>query len=74
MPVAAAAPRPRSRTPIYVALFVVAVLSGSALFVSGFTLGLQQALVARHAAQATRHLFDPFWEAYHKITTEYVGQ
>jgi carboxyl-terminal processing protease len=62
----------RSRTPIYVALFIVAVLSGSALFMSGFTLGLQQSLSPGTAAN-DQELFDPFWEAYHKIAAEYVG-
>jgi carboxyl-terminal processing protease len=51
----------------------VAVLSGSALFASGFTLGLQQAL-APGTASNERDLFEPFWEAYRKITTEYVGE
>jgi carboxyl-terminal processing protease len=52
---------------------VVAILSGSALFASGFTLGLQQAL-APGTASSERDLFEPFWEAYRKITTEYVGE
>lgn len=62
----------RPRTPIYVALFIVAVLSGTALFVSGFTLGLQQA-VSPGTSAGDQTLFDPFWEAYHKIAAEYVG-
>jgi len=56
-----------------VALVIIAILSGSALFASGFTLGLQQAL-APGTPTNERDLFDPFWEAYRKITTEYVGQ
>jgi carboxyl-terminal processing protease len=62
-----------SRTPIWVALFIVAVLSGSALFASGFTLGLQQSL-SPGTPTADRELFEPFWEAWHKISTEYVGE
>jgi len=62
----------RSRTPVYVALFIVAVLSGSALFVSGFTLGLQQSLSPGTAAQ-DEALFGPFWEAWNKIRAEFVG-
>ena len=64
--------REPSRTPIYVALFMVAVLSGVALFVSGFTLGLRQSL-SPGTASDDQALFDPFWEAYHKISAEYVG-
>ena len=63
----------RNRGAILVALVVVAILSGSALFASGFTLGLQQALAPGTPA-GERDLFDPFWEAYRKITTEYVGK
>lgn len=65
-------PREPSRAPIWLALVIVAILSGSALFASGFTLGLGQA-VAPGTAPDERALFDPFWEAYRKITAEYVG-
>jgi carboxyl-terminal processing protease len=63
----------RGRAPIVVALVIVAILSGSALFASGFTLGIQQAL-APGTPRDERALFDAFWEAYRKITTEYVGE
>jgi carboxyl-terminal processing protease len=62
----------RSRAPLWVALFVVAVLSGSALFVSGFTLGLQQSLAPGTSA-SDQQLLGDFWEAWHKINAEYVG-
>ncbi len=57
---------------LVVALFLVAVLAGSALFSAGFTLGIQQSLAPGHGASA-QGLFDPFWEAYDKIRTDYVG-
>lgn len=63
----------RSRAPLYVALFVVAVISGGALFVSGFTLGAQQSLTPGTSAQ-DQGLFEPFWEAWNKVTAEYVGE
>jgi carboxyl-terminal processing protease len=66
-------PATRSRGPLWAALFIVAVLSGSALFVSGFTLGLQQSL-APGTPSSDRELFEPFWEAWHKVSTEYVGE
>ncbi len=73
MPAVASAPAaPPSRTPLIAALVLVAVLAGSALFASGFTLGLQQSLAPGTSA-GEQELFDPFWEAYRKITTEYVG-
>ncbi len=62
----------RSRTPIYVAMFVVAALSGAALFASGFTLGAQQAVTPGTSA-ANQQLFTPYWEAFNKVTSQYVG-
>jgi carboxyl-terminal processing protease len=61
-----------SRTSIVVALFLVAVLAGSALFAAGFTLGLQQSLTPG-TGESEQELFSPFWEAYRKVTSEYVG-
>ena len=61
-----------SRAPIYVALFVVAALSGAALFTSGFSLGAQQAVTPGTSA-ADQQLFTPYWEAFNKVTSEYVG-
>jgi carboxyl-terminal processing protease len=55
-----------------VALFLVAVLAGSALFAAGFTLGLQQSLTPG-TRESEQELFAPFWEAYRKITSEFVG-
>ncbi len=48
------------------------VLAGSALFASGFTLGMQQSLAPGTSA-GEQQMFDPFWEAYRKISAEYVG-
>ena len=66
-------PEEPRRGPVMAARVLVAILAGSALFASGFTLGLQQAL-APGTPSGERDLFDPFWEAYRKISTEYVGQ
>lgn len=67
------APTERTRAPIYIALFCVAVLSGAALFVSGFTLGAQQSITPGTSAQ-NQQLFEPFWDAWNKVTTQYVGE
>ncbi|MEA2609457.1 MAG: carboxyl-terminal processing protease [Chloroflexota bacterium] len=55
-----------------IAIVVVAVLAGSALFLSGYTMGRQAAAepgtpVSEDAA------FQPFWDAYHTITERYAG-
>jgi carboxyl-terminal processing protease len=63
---------PPSRTPLIAAIILVAVLAGSALFASGFTLGVQQSLTPGTGSEE-QGLFDPFWEAYRKISAEYVG-
>ena len=73
VPVGAVVSHPRRRPlPIYLALFVVAVLAGSAVFVSGFTLGRQQGDTAGTAG-SLQDRFEPFWDAYHKIERDYVG-
>ncbi len=73
LPAVTSAPAaPSSRTPLVVALVLVAILAGSALFAAGFTLGLQQSLTPGTGA-AEQDLFDPFWEAYRKISADYVG-
>jgi carboxyl-terminal processing protease len=76
VPVAAplqASPPNRRRTYLLpIAMAVVAVLGGSALFVSGYTMGRQAATepgtpVSEDAA------FQPFWDAYHTINERYAG-
>ncbi len=57
---------------LYLAIFIVASLSGAALFVSGYTLGVQQSITPGTAAE-NQQLFEPFWEAWNKVTTQYVG-
>jgi carboxyl-terminal processing protease len=58
--------------PLPIAIAVVAVLAGSALFLSGYTMGRQAAAepgtpVSEDAA------FQPFWDAYHTINERYAG-
>ncbi len=62
-----------TRTPIFVALFIVAALSGAALFASGFALGAQQAVTPGTSA-SNQQLFTPYWEAFNKVTSQYVGE
>ena len=59
-------------SPLVLAVALVAVLAGSALFVSGFTLGRQAATTpGTPAAEAEE--FRAFWDAYRAITERYAG-
>ncbi len=62
-----------SRTSTLLALLVVAVLGGGALFVSGFTLG-RLAGATPGTTDTNQDLFRPFWDAYTDVSTNYVGQ
>ena len=65
---------PRSgRASTLVALLVVAIIGGSALFVSGFTLG-RLAGATPGTTDANQDLFRPFWDAYTDVSTNYVGK
>jgi carboxyl-terminal processing protease len=55
-----------------VALSLVAVLAGGALFLSGWTLGRQTALTPGTPVTETA-LFQPFWDAYGAVTDRYAG-
>lgn len=62
----------RRTNALVVAMAVVAVLAGSALFASGWTLGrLSAETPGTPADEAAR--FQPFWDSYHAITERYAG-
>lgn len=65
-------PRP-GRWPIYLAAFLVVILGGGGLFVSGFTLGRLESATPG-TSESRQELFRPFWEAYNDITLNYVGE
>ncbi|HEY3336056.1 MAG TPA: S41 family peptidase [Candidatus Limnocylindrales bacterium] len=69
-----AAPSLGSRRPsvLVAALAIVAVLAGSALFVSGWTLGRQAALTPG-TPSGEAEAFQPFWDAYRAVTERYAG-
>jgi carboxyl-terminal processing protease len=54
-----------------VALTLVAILGGSALFVSGYSLGHEQA-AQPGTASADEQAFKAFWDAYHGIKDQYA--
>ena len=68
-------PPPPSRggsrsSPISIAL--VAVLAGSALFLSGYSLG-RQAATEPGTPTSQGEAFQPFWDTYHAISDRYAG-
>ncbi len=71
-PVTVARP-PRRRVPVMsIAVALVAILAGGALFLSGYSLGRHQASEPGTPANADQ-AFQPFWDAYHTITDRYAG-
>jgi carboxyl-terminal processing protease len=72
VPVAAVRPRSSARTPILaMALVVVAVLAGGALFVSGFLVG-QRAADQPGTPVADAEAFQPFWDSYNTILKRFA--
>ena len=70
--VATAAPTPRSRPVLWVSIALVAVLAGSALFLSGYTLGRRTASDPGTPASDIA-AFQPFWDTYHTVVDRYAG-
>ena len=72
-PAPAAGPAAGRRSSVLVtALAIVAVLGGSALFVSGWTLGRQSALTPG-TPSGEAEAFQPFWDTYRAVTERYAG-
>lgn len=69
----AVAPRPHRVRPLtIIALFLVAIVGGGGLFVSGFALGRLAGSTPGTAA-SQEELFRPFWDAYNDVANNYVG-
>lgn len=62
----------RSGPVLPVAIVVVALLAGGALFMSGYTMGRQSASEPGTPAGADA-AFGPFWDTYHTINERYAG-
>ncbi|HEX6868694.1 MAG TPA: S41 family peptidase [Candidatus Limnocylindrales bacterium] len=74
-PVASVAPLdgPRRGIPILpLAIAIVAVMAGGALFMSGYSLG-RQAGSEPGTPVSEDEAFRPFWDTYHTITERYAG-
>jgi carboxyl-terminal processing protease len=73
-PTLAEQPPPPRRIPSLVSISValVVLLGGSALFLSGYSLGRQAASDPGTPA-SQQAAFQPFWDTYHTITDRYAG-
>ena len=73
-PLTTATPRRRraSLPVISVAISIVALLSGSALFLSGYSMGRQSAVEPGTPGDEGM-AFQPFWDTYHTIEDRYAG-
>ena len=66
-------PPPKRRLSVLpLAVGLVAILAGGALFMSGYTMGRQMALEPGTPPVATDQ-FEPFWDTYRTITQRYAG-
>lgn len=55
-----------------ISIAIVAILAGSALFMSGYTIG-RQASAEPGTAVSDDAAFQPFWDTYHAINDRYAG-
>jgi carboxyl-terminal processing protease len=72
MPVPGAGRARRRPRLLAASLAIVAVLAGSALFISGYTLG-REALLEPGTPAGADGQFQAFWDTYHTITDRYAG-
>jgi carboxyl-terminal processing protease len=72
MPVPGAGRAARRPRVLAASLAIVAVLAGSALFISGYTLG-REALLEPGTPAGADGRFQAFWDTYHTITDRYAG-
>jgi carboxyl-terminal processing protease len=63
---------PRRGVILFVSIAFVAVMAGSGLFLSGYSLGARQSSTPGTSA-SDAEVFAPFWEAYHAIVDRYAG-
>jgi carboxyl-terminal processing protease len=63
---------PRRIPFLAISIVLVAILAGSALFMSGYTMGRQTATEPGTPASEDA-AFQPFWDTYHTITDRYAG-
>jgi carboxyl-terminal processing protease len=64
--------RRRGGSPLVIAVAIVAVLAGGALFLSGYSLGRHD-LTTPGTPVSEAEDFRPFWDAYRSVTERYAG-
>ncbi len=72
-PAGAAGPGARRSRFVPIAIALVALLAGSALFVSGFSLGALKSSTPGTPADE-QAAFQPFWDTYRSITHDFAGE
>lgn len=71
--IVAGAPSPGRGIPILpIAIALVAILAGGALFMSGYSMG-RQTTAEPGTPVSEEEAFRPFWDTYHTITERYAG-
>jgi carboxyl-terminal processing protease len=72
-PAGTASPAGRRRLPVLpLAIALVAILTGGALFMSGYSLGLRSG-TEPGTPPSEEGAFEPFWDTYHTINDQYAG-
>ena len=66
------AAEPRRLPFLAISIALVAVMAGSALFLSGYSLG-RQAATQPGTPPSQSEAFQPFWDTYHAISDRYAG-
>jgi carboxyl-terminal processing protease len=67
------APTEPRRIPfLAISVALVAIMAGSALFLSGYSMG-RQAAAAPGTPPSESEAFEPFWDTYHAIRDRYAG-
>ncbi len=64
--------RPRRVPVLSIAIALVALLTGGALFMSGYSLGIR-ATEQPGTPTSEADAFEPFWDTYHTVTDRYAG-
>ena len=73
IPIPNPGPAPRRRVSMLsIAIGLVAVLTGGALFMSGYTLGIRGS-EEPGTPTSEEQAFEPFWDTYHTVTDRYAG-
>ena len=65
-------PEPRRIPFLAISIALVAIMAGSALFLSGYSMG-RQAAAEPGTPPSESEAFQPFWDTYHAIGDRYAG-